>query len=141
MGKGGPRTPEGKRKVALNGARHLFRRNGIRPCFQKCPFFEECPVRPEIGDPCPLEAEEYEEIVGSLLDFANGHQNPVLRALAEHLGALWIRRRRALEYLGEQPEDENPTLQYHLLLTERALRRGLLLFWEIAQGRQARQPK
>ena len=141
MGKGGPKTPEGKRKVALNGARHLFRRNGIRPCFQKCPMFEECPVRPEIGDFCPVEAEEFKNFADDLLSSVPNPKDPVLRALAEHLGALWIRRRRALEYLGEQPEDENPTLQYHVLLTERALRKGLLLFWETARGGQARQPK
>jgi len=136
MAASGPKTPEGKRRVALNGARHLFRRKGIRPCFQKCPFFEECPVRPEIGDSCPVEAEEFKKFADALLDSVPNPKDPVLRALAEHLAALWIRRRRALEYLGEQPEDENPTLQYHLLLTERALRKGLLLFWETARGRQ-----
>jgi len=133
MGRGGPKTPEGKKKVALNGARHLFRRNGIRPCFAKCPFFEECRVKPGIGEPCPLEAEEYEDFRNSLLDFANGRQNPILRALAEHLAALWIRRRRALEYLADQPDDENPTLWYHLCLTERSLRKGLGLFWKTAR--------
>ena len=141
MGKGGPKTPEGKRRVALNGAKHMFRRRGIRPCFAKCPMFDECNVKPGIGDLCPVEAEEFKNFAGDLLSSVPNPKDPVLRALAEHLGALWIRRRRGLEYLAGQPEDKNLTLQYHLLLTERALRKGLLLFWEIARGRQARQPK
>ena len=140
MGRGGPKTPEGKKKVALNGARHLFRRNGIRPCFAKCPFFEECRVKPGIGEPCPVEAEEFKNFAGDLLSSVPNPKDPVLRALAEHLAALWIRRRRGLEYLAGQPEDENPTMHYHLLLIERSLRRGLSLFYQLAKERGQRGP-
>lgn len=135
MSKPGPKTPEGKKKVALNGARHLFRRNGIRPCFQKCPFFEECPVRPEVGELCPIEAEEFERFVDRLLSCVRNPEDPILRALAENLAMQWIRRQRALEYLAGRPEGKDLTLRYHLHLVEQCLRKGFLLFRELAKGR------
>lgn len=135
MARPGPKTPEGKRSSSLNGSRHFFRRDGIRPCYRKCPMLQDCQVRPEIGEPCPIEAEEFERFVGRLLSRVRNPEDPILRALAENLGTQWVRRQRALEYLAGRPEGKDLTLRYHLHLVEQCLRKGFLLFRELAKGR------
>ena len=96
--KGGPKTSWGKRVSSLNSSRHYFRRAGIRPCSQSCPFWNNCEER-LIGHPCAIEAREFANFVDRLSTAFDLAGDVAGLAHVQVLAGQMLRIRRANQYL------------------------------------------
>ena len=96
--KGGPRTPEGKKRSSTNSGKHYFRLLGLKRCYSKCPAADVCPHYAP-GETCQVELEEFRALVAQLSE-AYGLNDAAGKALAEVCALQKLRIMRGNTVLG-----------------------------------------